>query len=40
MYNAGAEIGLGFLTLFNMFTRDRNIMLAFLYWWVAAGAVP
>lgn len=32
LMNAGAEVGLGFLTLLKLFTRDRNIMLAFMVW--------
>ena len=32
LLNAGAEIGLGFLVLLRLFTRDRNILLVFLVW--------
>lgn len=32
LLNAGAEIGLGFLTVLKLFTRDRNFILPFLVW--------
>lgn len=34
LLNAGAEIGLGFLTVLKLFTRDRNFILPFLVWCV------
>lgn len=32
LLNAGAEIGLGFVTLLKLFTRDRNFLLPLLVW--------
>jgi hypothetical protein len=36
LLNAGAEIGLGFLTVVKLFTRDRNFILPFLVWCVCS----
>ena len=38
LLNAGAEIGLGFLTVLKLFTRDRNFILPFLVWCACTGS--